>query len=177
MSVAAEILRAMRAEAVPEGRAGLWAVRRNTLPFGVWLPKRKGFVPAGTYTSLQRGTDVTLRENRGECVDALDEIFATRSLDEWREKLDTMEGVWAPMQTPAEIHQDRQVLANGYLPPVKGHDGQEFRLAANPVQFDEASPELGPAPEHGQHTEEVLLDLLGMSWDELTDHKQSKSIL
>lgn len=125
-----------------------------------------------------RFADATVRfENRGECVDTLDEIFATRTLDEWREKLDTMEGVWAPMQTPAEIHEDRQVLANGYLPPVKGHDGQEFRLAANPVQFDQGPLELSPAPEHGQHTEEVLLDLLGMSWDELSEHKQSKSIL
>ena len=69
------------------------------------------------------------------------------------------------------------MLAYGYLPPVKGHDGQEFRLAANPVQFDQGPLELSPAPEHGQHTEEVLLDLLGMSWDELTDHKQSKAIL
>jgi crotonobetainyl-CoA:carnitine CoA-transferase CaiB-like acyl-CoA transferase len=125
-----------------------------------------------------RFADAKVRfENRGECVDTLDEIFASRTLDEWRAKLDTMEGVWAPLQTPAEIHEDRQVLANGYLQPVTGHDGKQFHLAANPVQFDEAPPELAPAPEHGQHTEEVLLDLLGMSWEEISAHKQSKSIL
>jgi len=116
-------------------------------------------------------------ENRGECVDTLDEIFGSHTLDEWRSKLDTMEGVWAPMQTPREIHDDPQVVENGYLPPVTGHDGKEFRLAANPVQFDEGPLALGPAPEHGQHTEEILLDLLGMSWDEITDHKQSKAVL
>ena len=88
-----------------------------------------------------------------------------------------MEGVWAPMQTPREIHDDPQVSANGYLPTVQGHDGEEFRLAANPVQFDEAELALGPAPEHGQHTEQVLLDVLGLSWDEIAEHKQSKAIL
>jgi crotonobetainyl-CoA:carnitine CoA-transferase CaiB-like acyl-CoA transferase len=116
-------------------------------------------------------------ENRGECVDTLDEIFASRSLDEWREKLSSMEGVWAPMQTPREIHDDPQVEANGYLPTVQGHDGEEFRLAANPVQFDETELALGPAPEHGQHTEEVLLDVLDLSWDEIAEYKQSKAIL
>ncbi len=125
-----------------------------------------------------RVADARVRfENRGECVDALDETFASRSLDEWRERLETMEGVWAPMQTPREIHDDRQVVANGYLPPVTGHDGKEFRLAGSPVQFEEQALELGPAPEHGQHTEEVLLDVLGLSWDEIAAHKERKAIL
>jgi crotonobetainyl-CoA:carnitine CoA-transferase CaiB-like acyl-CoA transferase len=116
-------------------------------------------------------------ENRGACVDTLDAIFAEHTLDEWREKLDTLEGVWAPMQTPREIHDDRQVVANGYLPEVEGHGGERFRLAANPVQFGETPAQLGPAPEHGQHTEEILLDLLGLSWDEISAHKEAKAIL
>ncbi|MDJ0848337.1 MAG: CoA transferase [Myxococcota bacterium] len=125
-----------------------------------------------------RFADAKVRfENRGECVDALDETFASRTLDEWRERLETMEGVWAPMQTPREIHDDRQVVANGYLPAVTGHDGKEFRLAGSPVQFEEQAQELGPAPEHGQHTEEVLMDVLGLSWDEISGHKERKAIL
>jgi crotonobetainyl-CoA:carnitine CoA-transferase CaiB-like acyl-CoA transferase len=116
-------------------------------------------------------------QNRGECVDTLDAVFATRTLDEWRQRLETMEGVWAPCQTPREIHDDRQVIANGYLPPVTGHDGKQFALAASPVQFDESPPALGPAPEHGQHTEEILLELLGLSWEDISRFKESKAIL
>jgi len=124
-----------------------------------------------------RFSDSTKRlQNRGECVRELDATFAARTLDEWREKLATMEGVWAPLQTPGEIHDDVQVLANGYLPEVTGGDGASFRLAANPVQFDEDPAELDPAPEHGQHTEEILLEL-GLEWDEIARHKESKSIL
>ena len=115
-------------------------------------------------------------ENREACVDELDRVFASRTLDEWREKLETMEGVWAPMQTPREIHEDRQVIANGYLPEVEGSDGSRFKLAQSPVQFDEVAPELKSAPEHGQHTEEVLLEL-GISWDEIAEYKQAKAIL
>ncbi len=115
-------------------------------------------------------------ENREACVDELDRTFASRTLDEWRERLETMEGVWAPMQTPREIHDDKQVIANDYLPEVEGSDGSRFKLARSPVQFDEATADLTSAPEHGQHTEEVLLEL-GISWDEIAKHKQSKAIL
>jgi len=103
--------------------------------------------------------------NREACVDVLDEVFGSRTLEEWKKALDTMEGVWAPLQTPLEIHDDPQVLANGYLQEVQGGDGSTFKLANNPVQFD-----------GGEHTEEVLLEL-GLSWDEISQHKQSKAIL
>ncbi len=115
-------------------------------------------------------------QNREACIAELDEIFATRSLAEWREKFATLEGPWAPMQSPEEIHDDPQTVANGYLRDVNGGDKGHFKLVANPVQFDETPPDFGPSPEMGQHTEEVLLEL-GLSWDEISAHKQSGAIL
>jgi formyl-CoA transferase len=67
-----------------------------------------------------------------------------------------------------EIHEHRQVAANGFLPSVTGNDGLEFRLVAPPMHFDgEHSAPAGPAPELGQHTEEVLLDA-GLAWDAIS---------
>jgi crotonobetainyl-CoA:carnitine CoA-transferase CaiB-like acyl-CoA transferase len=114
--------------------------------------------------------------HRDEFVATLDDIFAERTLDEWRDVLDRAEGVWAPVQTVAEVGHDRQAVANGYLRDVVAHDGTGFSLVACPVQFDETPPELTAAPELGQHTEEVLLDL-GLSWDEITAHKQRGDII
>jgi crotonobetainyl-CoA:carnitine CoA-transferase CaiB-like acyl-CoA transferase len=115
-------------------------------------------------------------ENRVECVTLLDEIFASRTLEEWKVALDTATGVWAPYQKPRELFDDPQVQANDYLPEVEGADGTKFQLVANPVQFDESPQALRPAPEHGQHTEEVMLEL-GLSWEDIAEHKESGALL
>jgi crotonobetainyl-CoA:carnitine CoA-transferase CaiB-like acyl-CoA transferase len=115
-------------------------------------------------------------ENRVECVQLLDDAFASRTLAEWKERFATLEGVWAPVQTAREVHEDPQVAANGYLPEVDAGDGHPFRLVANPVQFDEAPPNLRRAPEHGEHTEQVLLEL-GVSWEEIAAYKEMGAIL
>jgi formyl-CoA transferase len=82
-------------------------------------------------------------------------------------------GVWSAAQSFAELHEDEQVAANGYLSDVTRDDGSSFRLVAPPYQFDGAPSSSGrPAPELGQHTEEVLLEL-GMDWDDITAHREA----
>jgi crotonobetainyl-CoA:carnitine CoA-transferase CaiB-like acyl-CoA transferase len=115
-------------------------------------------------------------QNRRECIALLDEVFASRTYAEWCQRFSTLEGVWAPMQTAREVHDDPQVVANGYLPRLRSPEGTEFALVANPVQFDEAPPTLRPAPEHGQHTEDVLLEA-GLTWEEIGENKESGAIL
>jgi crotonobetainyl-CoA:carnitine CoA-transferase CaiB-like acyl-CoA transferase len=114
-------------------------------------------------------------QNREACVAELDAVFASRPLAAWREKLATVEGVWAPMQTAKEVGHDVQALANGYLAEVDRGDGTTFTLVASPVQFDETPPTLRPGPDMGQHTEAVLLDL-GYTWDDLAALKEAGAI-
>ncbi|HEV3451770.1 MAG TPA: CoA transferase [Acidimicrobiia bacterium] len=115
-------------------------------------------------------------EHRRECIQVLRDVFRTRTYDEWRERLQTLEGVWAPLQTPLEVHDDPQAGANGYLEPITAGSGQEFVLPANPVQFDETPPSVRAAPGHGEHTDEVLLEL-GLTYDEILEHKVSGAVL
>jgi crotonobetainyl-CoA:carnitine CoA-transferase CaiB-like acyl-CoA transferase len=71
---------------------------------------------------------------------------------------------------------DPQVLANGYLQPGEG-PGPAMRAVSSPAQFD--GRPLGPvprAPEHGQHTEELLLEH-GYSWEQITAMKDADTII
>ena len=114
-------------------------------------------------------------QNRKACVAELDRTFAARTLAEWRTALADAEGVWAPMQSAREVHDDPQAKANDYLPVVDRGDGTSFTLVASPVQFDESATALTPAPEMGQHTEDVLLSL-GLGWDDLAALKEVGAI-
>ena len=111
-------------------------------------------------------------KNAAACTAELDAAFAARTLDEWRRAFEGMEGPWAAMQTPRELHNDPQVTANDYLREVDGGQRGRFTLVGNPVQFGQTQPPLRRGPEMGEHTDEVLLEL-GLSYDELMNHKTS----
>jgi crotonobetainyl-CoA:carnitine CoA-transferase CaiB-like acyl-CoA transferase len=114
--------------------------------------------------------------NGKECVAVIDEVFASRTFEEWKQALATLSGVWAPGQMASELVDDVQVKANGYLSRVDRADGKSYDLVANPVQMDESADQLVAAPEHGQHTEEILLEL-GLDWDQIIAHKDSGAVL
>jgi crotonobetainyl-CoA:carnitine CoA-transferase CaiB-like acyl-CoA transferase len=115
-------------------------------------------------------------ENTEECTRIIDEAIASKPLDEWREVLADFSGVWAPYQTLGELHRDVQVIENGYLPAFETDGGEEVHLVANPAQFDEEPVQVSRAPEHGEHTETVLLES-GMEWDEIAALKEAGAIL
>jgi crotonobetainyl-CoA:carnitine CoA-transferase CaiB-like acyl-CoA transferase len=126
----------------------------------------------------ERFADAAARaENRRECVETLDAIFATRPFDEWRALLTDVEGVWAPVETPGELLEDPQVLANGYVREVVAQSGTTFRMVPSPLQFDETPPDLVRAPDHGEHTDQVLGELLGLDTEQLIDLKLKGAIL
>jgi crotonobetainyl-CoA:carnitine CoA-transferase CaiB-like acyl-CoA transferase len=79
------------------------------------------------------------------------------------------------VQTAREAAADAQVAANGMLATVEGNTAV-YPLVTSPASFDGRAPDLRPAPQHGEQTEEILLDL-GRGWDEIAALKESGAVL
>jgi crotonobetainyl-CoA:carnitine CoA-transferase CaiB-like acyl-CoA transferase len=121
----------------------------------------------------------TLRARREHCaalVALLDAVFATRPLGEWAARLDAAGMWWAPVQTSEEVAADPQATAAGAFVDVPLADGTAARSVASPADFG-GTPwwPRAPAPELGQHTEAVLLEL-GYDWEAIADLKARGAI-
>jgi crotonobetainyl-CoA:carnitine CoA-transferase CaiB-like acyl-CoA transferase len=79
-------------------------------------------------------------------------------------------GQWDVMQTVLELPNDAQATANGFVQSVAYGDDVTLPLVASPAQFDRTPPRLGPAPEFGADTDEVLRSL-GMDMDAIIEAK------
>lgn len=115
-------------------------------------------------------------QNAEACVAELDGEFAKRTFIAWKEVLGQLDAPWAPVQSVPELIDDPQVAANGYVGDVVVDGETQYRLPAVPVQFDGQPPPLRRAPEHGEDTETVLVEL-GYDWDEIVGLKEAEVIL
>jgi crotonobetainyl-CoA:carnitine CoA-transferase CaiB-like acyl-CoA transferase len=115
-------------------------------------------------------------ENRVEGTRLLDEIFATRTLAEWKVVLAGVKGVWAPVQQGLDLYDDPQVQANGYFGDVETSGGTAFQLVTNPAQFNEEPNTITRAPELGEHTDDVLREL-GLDDEAIIQLKINDAIL
>jgi crotonobetainyl-CoA:carnitine CoA-transferase CaiB-like acyl-CoA transferase len=74
------------------------------------------------------------------------------------------------------VTKDEQAWANEMFRPVEHPEAGKIHLVTSPVNFEATPASIrSPAPDLGQNTEEVLLEL-GYDWDELVQLKEQKII-
>ncbi len=106
------------------------------------------------------------RNNR-ELIAVIAETMVTRSRTEWAPIFDRYNFIWAPVQSADEVLNDPQAEAIHAFVQINHPQIPNCRLVRSPIEFGQA--EVGPrtpAPELGQHTEDVAQEL-GLGWDDI----------
>jgi len=115
------------------------------------------------------------RENAAACVALLDEVFAAHPMAHWVDALDRAGMWWAPVQTVSEMIDDPQARASGAFVPTQIAEGTA-EMVASPADFaGTPGPPPTMAPEFGQHTEEILLEL-GYDWERIAALREAGAI-
>ena len=110
-------------------------------------------------------------QNAAACCALLDESFAKHTRAEWMERLakDPGDFIYTVVNKLDDLPDDPQVKANDYVTTFDHPQFGPTQVLGLPVALSETPGELRtPAPEHGQHTEEILADVLGYDWDRIT---------
>jgi len=116
-------------------------------------------------------------DNSELIISILSEAIATKTREEWKDLFNEYDLIWEPETTIPEVLADPQVSENEYVVefphPVHG----PIKLLSTPLKFSKTPirPRL-PAPELGEHTEEILLET-GYSWDDISKLKEAGAII
>jgi len=154
---------------------GKWLMLMMLTPVRHWEEFCKAIERTDLYEAypLMRWIDDAVRF---ELVEVLGQHFATRSRAEWIERLLQYDTIHAPVQTPTEVRDDPQVIANRYLVDYVHPTHGPFKVACSPVQFNREPTEVRRvAPDTGQDTEDILLEF-GLSWEDIGKLKEQQVI-
>ena len=107
--------------------------------------------------------------NAGECIALLDEVFARHPRAEWLRRLAAGgDFIYSIINSVDDLPEDPQMLANGYVTTFDHPAFGPTQVVGLPVRLSDTPGAIWlPAPEFGQHTEEILTEVLGCSWEEI----------
>jgi crotonobetainyl-CoA:carnitine CoA-transferase CaiB-like acyl-CoA transferase len=111
----------------------------------------------------------TRSKNSAALVAIFDEVFAMRPRDEWMRVLKGRgDFIYTIVNSVTDLPDDPQVRANDYVVDYDHPALGNLTLLGMPVKLSATPGEpRGHAPELGEHTELLLTEMLGYSWDDV----------
>jgi crotonobetainyl-CoA:carnitine CoA-transferase CaiB-like acyl-CoA transferase len=118
------------------------------------------------------------RTNCASLIALMDEIFITKTADEWMKHLkETGDIICTPIQTLLDLRKDPQVIANNYILELEHETLGKVKMRNSPIEMSKTPANIKPeAPELGQNTEEILNEICGYSWEEIGELRDKEVI-
>lgn len=126
-----------------------------------------------------RFKNMDVREKHSaELIAILDEVFASRTYEEWDKTFrEAGDFIYTSIRTVSDLSSDPQALENEYITDFDHPTLGKIKMVGIPVKFSKTPGAIRlPAPEFGQHTEEVLLEICGYTWEEIEQLKDEGAI-
>ena len=107
--------------------------------------------------------------NAQACVTELDAIFATKPRAEWMQILhEGGDFIFTVVNSLDDLADDPQMRANDYITEIPHPQFGTMKYLNCPVGLSETPGSVRePAPELGQHTEILMTEQLGYTWDDI----------
>ena len=111
-------------------------------------------------------------ENRNVLLPLVADVMARKTCDEWVELLVEKAVPCGPVNDMQGLFSDPQVLHRDMISEVQHPTIGTLRLAGIPVKYSETPPEIRrPPPLLGEHTDDILADVLGYTPDRIKSLK------
>ena len=118
-------------------------------------------------------TNADRTENHAELFPILSEIMSQRTTDDWIDALGKIGVPCGPINAMDKVVSHPQVQAREMITRVAHHITGAVEVPGVPIKLSETPGNVDtPAPSLGEHTTEILTDILKMSPDEVANLKQ-----
>ena len=127
----------------------------------------------------ERFADLRVRAaNAGAAIEILDEVFAGKPLAEWLRLLRAGgDFIFCQVNAVDDLPNDPQVTANDYVVDFDHPRHGATQVIGLPVRLSETPGSIRlPAPEFGEHTEQILTETLGYTWEQVAALKEREVI-
>ena len=122
-------------------------------------------------------TNAARVENRQLVTETLTPVMRQHPTAWWVERLERLSIGCGPINRLNEVFADPQVQARNTVVEMAHGSGSKVKVIANPVRLSETPADCRiPPPRLGEHTDEVLHDLLGIGPDEITRLREKKVV-
>ena len=115
--------------------------------------------------------------HRDTLVPILADMVRTLTKAQWIGALETAGVPCGPINDLAEVFDNEQVIARGMQVDLPHPSGATVKLVRNPIRMTETPPRVeSPPPTLGEHTEQVLRDVLNLSDAQITELRDKRAI-